>query len=280
VVLLSAFVACGGKSESEDDGSASGASDNGGGSGTGGGTTGGGTSGGTGNGGSSGTGGSNDACSLPPAGPGPCEAAIRRYSYHPETGLCLPFVYGGCDGNGNNFVSAEDCYGTCDRQGEMNPTMCGNSTECTLIPTTCCGGCDEPTVMNVVSIRSDQVGTVEMAMGCQVVDCPPCDPPLPNPWLFSTCSRGRCIAVDARETEITECTQASDCVLRAGLGCCEACSVSPGTIVSVNASVDLEPWLCGSTPDGCDACAPAMNNFDPSCDAMRCGVQAVSPPVD
>lgn len=76
VVLLSAFVACGGKSESEDDGSASGASDNGGGSGTGGGTTGGGTSGGTGNGGSSGTGGSNDACSLPPAVPGSCEAAI------------------------------------------------------------------------------------------------------------------------------------------------------------------------------------------------------------
>jgi hypothetical protein len=281
-----AAVACGGKSENDGGASASaGESGDGGSAGANGGSAGtsAGTSGSAGtNGGTSTTGGTGGSagCSLPPD-PGPCEAAIRRYAFDPPTGLCLPFVYGGCGGNINNFETAEACYDACGGQGEIDPTPCAGPAECQLMSTRCCGGCDPPTAENIVAARRDHAGAVHRAMGCDVVDCVPCDPPAPNPWLFATCSAGRCIAKDARETELTECTQASDCVLRGGLGCCEACNTTGAVgIVSVNASVDVEPWLCGSTPIDCDACTLGMNYFDPTCNGMRCDVVPVSPPPD
>ena len=33
--------------------------------------------------------------------------------YNVETGLCEQFVYGGCDGNANNFATREECEATC-----------------------------------------------------------------------------------------------------------------------------------------------------------------------
>lgn len=259
-----AVVSCGGQSDGDDGSASGGDGGNGGSAGS--------------NGGSSGSGGS-EVCSLPPDS-GPCEAAIRRYAFDPKTGLCLPFVYGGCQGNANNFDSPEACYGACGGQGEIDPTACEEPADCQLMSTTCCGGCDAPTAGNVVAARRDQAGAVHRAMGCDVVDCVPCDPPAPNPWLFWTCTAGRCIASDARETEITECTQSSDCVLRAGLGCCEACNPTMYDFISVNASVALEPWLCGSVPIDCKACVPTMSFLNPTCDGMRCGVVPVSPPLD
>uniref|UniRef100_A0A8C3YCS6 BPTI/Kunitz inhibitor domain-containing protein n=1 Tax=Catagonus wagneri TaxID=51154 RepID=A0A8C3YCS6_9CETA len=41
-------------------------------------------------------------CQLPPAG-GPCKAALRRYYYNSTSTACEPFMYGGCQGNANNF---------------------------------------------------------------------------------------------------------------------------------------------------------------------------------
>ncbi|XP_076108990.1 tissue factor pathway inhibitor-like [Mytilus galloprovincialis] len=37
--------------------------------------------------------------------PGPCEGSFTRYYYKDQTEQCEKFVYGGCDGNGNNFQS-------------------------------------------------------------------------------------------------------------------------------------------------------------------------------
>ena len=48
---------------------------------------------------------------------GPCRAAIPKYFYNAATGVCEAFVYGGCDGNANNFESAEDCDAKCRRVG-------------------------------------------------------------------------------------------------------------------------------------------------------------------
>jgi hypothetical protein len=250
-LITCAFVACGGKSEDDGDGDHT----------------------------SAGSGGS-DICSLPPDS-GPCEAAIQRYAFDASTGLCLPFVYGGCEGNANNFESAEACYAACGGHGEIDPTACERPADCVLVPATCCGGCDFSTISNVVAIASGHESSVTVAMGCDLVDCVPCDPPPTNPWLFAGCFSGRCIAVDAQQTEITECTQASDCVLRGGLGCCEACNPATDEIVAVNASVDLEPWLCGAAPDECDACTPTPPRLvSASCEGMRCSVVLASPPPD
>lgn len=53
-----------------------------------------------------------DVCSLPPI-QGPCKAAFHRFYFDEVTGTCKPFIYGGCQGNGNNFDTLADCEGTC-----------------------------------------------------------------------------------------------------------------------------------------------------------------------
>ena len=45
---------------------------------------------------------------------GPCEALIPKYFYNSETGECEQFMWGGRDGNANNFDSFEDCEAVTD----------------------------------------------------------------------------------------------------------------------------------------------------------------------
>nr|VZI35225.1 unnamed protein product [Spirometra erinaceieuropaei] len=40
---------------------------------------------------------------------GRCRASLERYGYNNETGECRKFIYGGCDGNENNFHSKKEC---------------------------------------------------------------------------------------------------------------------------------------------------------------------------
>ena len=53
---------------------------------------------------------------------GPCRAAIPRWAFNPETAACEPFVYGGCQGNLNNFKSEAACLLAC---AEPTPKVCG-----------------------------------------------------------------------------------------------------------------------------------------------------------
>ena len=53
-----------------------------------------------------------EVCSLS-ADIGPCRARIPRYFHNAKTGRCERFFYGGCLGNGNNFLTRESCEKTC-----------------------------------------------------------------------------------------------------------------------------------------------------------------------
>jgi hypothetical protein len=44
---------------------------------------------------------------------GRCRAMLNRWSWNPETLQCEKFVFGGCDGNGNNFPSRKKCEKKC-----------------------------------------------------------------------------------------------------------------------------------------------------------------------
>ena len=54
----------------------------------------------------------NSACMMPRA-IGPCRAAHPRFFYDNVTQTCKPFIYGGCHGNKNNFLSLDMCQITC-----------------------------------------------------------------------------------------------------------------------------------------------------------------------
>ena len=51
-------------------------------------------------------------CLLPKES-GPCKAAIKRFYYNPQKQKCQKFFWGGCQPNGNNFVSKKICKKTC-----------------------------------------------------------------------------------------------------------------------------------------------------------------------
>ncbi|PIK34290.1 secreted protein, partial [Apostichopus japonicus] len=44
---------------------------------------------------------------------GQCKAAIQRWGFNPESGVCEEFSYGGCLGNANNFDTESDCTDEC-----------------------------------------------------------------------------------------------------------------------------------------------------------------------
>ncbi|XP_031572438.1 peptidyl-glycine alpha-amidating monooxygenase-like [Actinia tenebrosa] len=51
---------------------------------------------------------------------GPCRAAIQRWYYDINKRRCMHFIYGGCQGNENNFKSVKDCQDTCASKGHSN----------------------------------------------------------------------------------------------------------------------------------------------------------------
>lgn len=45
--------------------------------------------------------------------PGPCQGYFNRWYFEPKKQMCLPFIYGGCRGNRNNFLTVEECNEAC-----------------------------------------------------------------------------------------------------------------------------------------------------------------------
>ncbi|CAG2219043.1 TFPI [Mytilus edulis] len=52
----------------------------------------------------------NNDCLLPTR-PGHCPGHFPRYSY--RSGMCKVFIYGGCDGNANNYLNIDECKIAC-----------------------------------------------------------------------------------------------------------------------------------------------------------------------
>ncbi|CAG2158354.1 unnamed protein product [Oppiella nova] len=63
-----------------------------------------------------------DRCEQPPS-VGPCRGNYERWHYRKEENRCLPFTYGGCKGNQNNFQSEEECRNSCGSQSPQE--ICG-----------------------------------------------------------------------------------------------------------------------------------------------------------
>jgi hypothetical protein len=228
-------------------------------------------------GGAAGTGGDPGICSLPPE-TGECRALIGRFAFNTTTGVCHPFVYGGCGGNENNFETPEECYAACGGQGEIDPVECRYPTDCTLVRADCCG-CDVPTLGNVVAVAKTQTSELQLAMGCHLVDCAACEP-VENPSLGATCRAGRCVAFDVRQTDLAACETREDCRLRAGLQCCENCAAERQSFVAINAEADIASWVCGDAPVACAGCVPTVpQNLSVICSQGTCGVLDAELPI-
>ena len=47
---------------------------------------------------------------------GPCRDSQTRFYFEESRGECLEFIYGGCEGNANNFQRIETCQRSCFRE--------------------------------------------------------------------------------------------------------------------------------------------------------------------
>jgi hypothetical protein len=219
-------------------------------------------------------GGAGDICRLP-VEVGPCEAEILRYAFDAKTGTCLLFTYGGCEGNANNFETIDECYETCGGSGEIDPTSCSRSSECAVIDRGCCPGCGQDGY-SLVAVNMSQAGAYTEALACDVAACELCVGPeisAPRAWFGATCSAGRCVLFDTRESPATACDLDADCQLRMGAGCCEACGEDPANVIAYDRDGILLDQICGENPGNCPDCAaiypPEVEAF---CDAGRCAV--------
>ncbi|XXX75471.1 BPTI/Kunitz domain-containing protein [Sorangium sp. So ce134] len=195
-------------------------------------------------------------CSLPQE-PGPCDAAIPSYWHDPSSGVCIPFTYGGCDGNENRFESLEACQEAC--PGNV-PDMdaCMAPGDCVLASPRCCAACNPVDAHDYVAVHRDLATDFWNTTGCGDVSCAPCqevgEAESTSQYFTAACEAGSCVVLDVRESPLTECTQDADCILRDGVGCCEECGGKG--IVALNANADLEALVCPEGFGACPPCAP------------------------
>nr|XP_042897682.1 actinia tenebrosa protease inhibitors-like [Parasteatoda tepidariorum] len=60
---------------------------------------------------------------------GPCYGLFHRYAFDRRTGQCKEFIYGGCGGNGNNFITLEECENTCLVQRALDRPDCDKKAD-------------------------------------------------------------------------------------------------------------------------------------------------------
>lgn len=225
-----------------------------------------------GSGGAGGSGGLPEQCTLPQDG-GPCDGAFPMYWHDPRTGVCTPFIYGGCQGNANRFESLEECQQAC-QGGTPDMDACAAPGECILVQPRTCGRCDPVSAHDFVAINHTTYKQYQQAIGVMTdVACGPCldvsEAERTSQYFAAACESGQCTVVDVRESPLTECEEDADCILRDGVGCCEGCD---GTgIVAINRSADLLGMVCSDDFGGCPPCAPIIpEDIRAVCSKGRC----------
>ncbi|CAL8109657.1 unnamed protein product [Orchesella dallaii] len=49
--------------------------------------------------------------------PGPCRGYFKKWYYNRKTAMCKQFIYGGCRGNSNSFLTKKECEQFCRAKG-------------------------------------------------------------------------------------------------------------------------------------------------------------------
>ncbi len=163
--------------------------------------------------------------------------------------------------------------------GSGDISSCTDNSQCEVVPVSCCS-CGTGSVNNYLAINS-QYDTV-YNQRCGAVDCAACppiayDPNNPVYYYVPTCQAGRCVIVDLKTTDITECVTATDCEVRAGTGCCSSCSGAPDVALNQAHASELSKLVCNQqgAPTGCPACAqPELPAGSLGCESGRCVINS------
>lgn len=152
---------------------------------------------------------------------------------------------------------------------------CRKTSQCTLVPSSCCQPCDEPSASNYEAVVRGYEEAFRAVACPKDTACPACETPF-TPHLFAACVAGTCRAVDLKEDPASSCETDSDCTLLPPR-CCPRISPNdpPPHAIAINESraEDFFVSLCaGVNDDGppCEWQAPAGLNA--ICIENRCVV--------
>jgi hypothetical protein len=114
---------------------------------------------------------------------------------------------------------------------------CTASTECVVVPETCCGSCGVAARGDAIALRQEHVAHYRQAACEYFPPCLPCADD-PDPTLVATCAAGLCEVVDLLEHDVTLCSDPADCRVRAQ-ACCE-CGADTGPSSLIALRTDAE----------------------------------------
>lgn len=208
-------------------------------------------------------GGASGVCNLQQT-QGGCTAYIPSFWHNPQTHECEPFVYGGCGGNANRFESLAACLATC------GVDACDRASDCALT-SECCGPCEPLEMTDLTAINQTHLAKRRCDKLCGACPSLGVGERETRNYFLAGCVAHKCRVIDIRgtpmtpdHTELVRCADDSDCKLRLGAQCCEACSGEP---IAVNGNANF-------CPDGavtCPACAPRIPpGYSTSCVQGRC----------
>lgn len=204
-----------------------------------------------------------EACNAPPVS-GNCDAYFEVWFHDPSTGLCRPFIYGGCGGNENNYPSFEACQQACPA-GSPNYDACDVPTDCVIAGDGCCGVCDTPGIgaRNLLSYNKKYTGQVQQCALAAEGALPRDDDSGSLKYFVPNCVQGQCVVEDIRTSTVSACETDQDCFIRNGNGCCESCS--PKRSIAISASGGFNQLVCGGLQPSCPACTVAPPNETAVC---------------
>jgi hypothetical protein len=181
---------------------------------------------------------------------------------------------GGFGSVGGTVGSAGTTSGSAGAGGATDIRSCSSNTDCEVVPVSCCS-CGTGPVSSYTAINTKY--TAQYNERCGTIDCVACPPTAFDPnnpvfYYVPTCQAGHCAVVDLRTTDVTACSSAAECSLRAGTACCSACSGTPIALNTKNAP-KLSALVCGSDPGLCLACTPDFADYSVACTDRRCNVE-------
>ena len=146
---------------------------------------------------------------------------------------------------------------------------CEVSSDCMIVPESCCGACGTPTRGDAIAIARNKASDWNAVACPGDLECPTCDAVI-DPTLVARCSAQTCVLVDLQQHRATECTSDDQCRVRTP-DCCECNGdTHEGRLLAVASENAYRDLVC-DPQQACDGCAPVYpEEATATCQSGRC----------